>query len=88
MFYKTKNMSVEATQYNGDNLKELREIFPELEFKLCCSMTTFNGIPYNDVIISDGEVWDDLLVGDWVAEMGKDWEVIPMHEFKKYWEKI
>lgn len=88
MFYKTKNMSVEATQYNGDNLEELKEIFPELDFKLCCSMTTLNGIPYNDAVVSDGEVWDSLSAGDWVAEMGREWEVIPMNEFNKYWEKV
>ena len=31
MFYKTKNMSVEATQYNGDNLEELKRFQKQLD---------------------------------------------------------
>ena len=88
MYYKTKNMAGEATQYKGYNLPELKEIYPDFEFKELESQTYWQGNYYNDLRIISRTGDEDLLVGDWIFGDSQNWEVIPMLEFHKYWEQV
>ena len=89
MNYLTKSKSGTGLQYTGDNLLDLIDFFPEFEIRLLRSGHTFKGSTYSDLKV----IWKgkeaDLLVGDYLMVMSDDtWKIIPMEEFKSYWEEI
>ena len=86
MHCKTKNIEGEAFQYKGDNLNELREVYPDFEFKELESKTYWNHNYYSDIRVLSRVGDEDLLAGDWLFGNSQNWEVIPMLEFEKYWE--
>ena len=88
MYYKTKNMAGEAIQYKGDNLNELKETYPDFEFKKLESKTYWQKNYYNDLRILSRTGDADLLAGDWIFGDSQDWRVIPMLEFYEYWEQV
>ena len=89
MNVKTKIKTGIAIQYDGTNIQKIADVF-DLSYRELSCTTIFNGREYSDVIITDYDyIKEDLLAGDWVfrADSSDLIEVIPMQEFKKYWEE-
>jgi len=80
---KTRSLCGEALQYNGENLDELINAFPTLNFLKLKSSTEFNGSSYSDIKIEDN---GELLAGDWIVKNSTGLCLVPMLEFTEYWE--
>lgn len=85
MKVKTKQLSGDAIQYTGRNIKQLQDKFG-ITYKELNSTTYYQGESYKDIRIYKDSLDREILVGDWLIQTEDDLDVIPMFIFEEYWE--